>query len=80
MEEDLLNSSGNENGHRTATDFYAELQNGGDYNGGAVNGNGGAVHGSSQKESVFMRLNNRIKALEMNMSLSSRYLEELSQR
>uniref|UniRef100_W5MWT4 SUN domain containing ossification factor n=2 Tax=Lepisosteus oculatus TaxID=7918 RepID=W5MWT4_LEPOC len=27
-----------------------------------------------------MRLNNRIKALEMNMSLSSRYLEELSQR
>lgn len=80
VEEDLLNSSGNENGHRTATDFYAELQNGGDYNGGAVNGNGGAVHGSSQKESVFMRLNNRIKALEMNMSLSSRYLEELSQR
>uniref|UniRef100_A0A1A7WG90 SUN domain containing ossification factor n=1 Tax=Iconisemion striatum TaxID=60296 RepID=A0A1A7WG90_9TELE len=65
-------------------DFYAELQNA-DYNGGAINGNsvllnGGAVHGSSQKESVFMRLNNRIKALEMNMSLSSRYLEELSQR
>uniref|UniRef100_A0A3B4AG90 SUN domain containing ossification factor n=1 Tax=Periophthalmus magnuspinnatus TaxID=409849 RepID=A0A3B4AG90_9GOBI len=80
VEDDLLNSVGNGNGHRTATDFYAELQNGGDYNGGPVNGNGGAVHGSSQKESVFMRLNNRIKALEMNMSLSSRYLEELSQR
>lgn len=84
-EEDLLSTNGNGNVHRTATDFYAELQNGGDYNGGAVNGNGvllngGAVHGSSQKESVFMRLNNRIKALEMNMSLSSRYLEELSQR
>uniref|UniRef100_A0A3Q1IQQ2 SUN domain-containing protein n=1 Tax=Anabas testudineus TaxID=64144 RepID=A0A3Q1IQQ2_ANATE len=83
VDEDLLNN-GNGNVHRTATDFYAELQNGGDYNGGAVNGNvllnGGAVHGSSQKESVFMRLNNRIKALEMNMSLSSRYLEELSQR
>ncbi|XP_070687766.1 SUN domain-containing ossification factor isoform X2 [Pempheris klunzingeri] len=85
VDEDLLSTSGNGNVHRTATDFYAELQNGGDYNGGAVNGNGvllngGAVHGSSQKESVFMRLNNRIKALEMNMSLSSRYLEELSQR
>ncbi|XP_069378436.1 SUN domain-containing ossification factor isoform X2 [Paralichthys olivaceus] len=83
--EDLLSTNGNSNIHRTATDFYAELQNGGDYNGGGVNVNGmllngGAVHGSSQKESVFMRLNNRIKALEMNMSLSSRYLEELSQR
>ncbi|KAK2835814.1 hypothetical protein Q5P01_016298 [Channa striata] len=85
VEEDLLSGNGNANVHRTANDFYAELQNGGDYNGGAGNGNsvlsnGGAVHGSSQKESVFMRLNNRIKALEMNMSLSSRYLEELSQR
>lgn len=85
VDEDLLGTNGNGNIHRTATDFYAELQNGGDYNMGAVNGNsillnGGAVHGSSQKESVFMRLNNRIKALEMNMSLSSRYLEELSQR
>ncbi|XP_065129038.1 SUN domain-containing ossification factor-like [Paramisgurnus dabryanus] len=38
------------------------------------------MHGSSQKESVFMRLNNRIKVLEMNMSLSGRYLEQLSQR
>ncbi|KAL6107494.1 suco [Pungitius sinensis] len=74
LDEDLLGA----NVHRAATDFYAELQNG-----GGVMGNGGAgggVHGSSQKESVFMRLNNRIKALEMNMSLSSRYLEELSQR
>ncbi|KAM9357500.1 SUN domain-containing ossification factor [Symphorus nematophorus] len=85
VDEDLLSTNGNGNVPRTATDFYAELQNGGDYNGGGVNGNGvllngGTVHGSSQKESVFMRLNNRIKALEMNMSLSSRYLEELSQR
>lgn len=84
-DEDLLSSSGNGNIHRTATDFYAELQNSGDSNTGSANVNGmllnaGAVHGSSQKESVFMRLNNRIKALEMNMSLSSRYLEELSQR
>ncbi|NWW84616.1 SUCO factor, partial [Rhynochetos jubatus] len=61
---------------RTATDFYAELQNSMDL--GYANGN--LVHGSNQKESVFMRLNNRIKALEVNMSLSSRYLEELSQR
>uniref|UniRef100_A0A3Q3DJQ4 SUN domain containing ossification factor n=1 Tax=Hippocampus comes TaxID=109280 RepID=A0A3Q3DJQ4_HIPCM len=80
-EDELVNGSA----HRAATDFYAELQNGGDYNGGVAGGNGvmpngAAVHGSSQKESVFMRLNNRIKALEMNMSLSGRYLEELSQR
>ncbi|XP_042318077.1 SUN domain-containing ossification factor isoform X2 [Sceloporus undulatus] len=61
---------------RTATDFYAELQNSTDL----AYGNGNLVHGSNQKESVFMRLNNRIKALEVNMSLSSRYLEELSQR
>lgn len=33
-----------------------------------------------QKESVFMRMSNRIKALELNMSLSSQYLQELSQR
>ncbi|KAM3915154.1 SUN domain-containing ossification factor isoform 2-T2 [Leptodactylus fuscus] len=62
--------------HRSTTDFYAELQNVTDL--GYTNGN--QVHGSNQKESVFMRLNNRIKALEVNMSLSGRYLEELSQR
>ncbi|XP_054283481.1 SUN domain-containing ossification factor [Macrosteles quadrilineatus] len=33
-----------------------------------------------QKESVFVRLANRIKALERNMSLSGQYLEELSRR
>ncbi|XP_043278974.1 SUN domain-containing ossification factor isoform X2 [Venturia canescens] len=33
-----------------------------------------------QKESVFLRLSNRIKALERNMSLSGQYLEELSKR
>ncbi|XP_037903780.1 SUN domain-containing ossification factor isoform X3 [Hermetia illucens] len=31
-------------------------------------------------ESVFLRLSNRIKALERNMSLSGQYLEELSRR
>ncbi|XP_071372475.1 SUN domain-containing ossification factor-like isoform X2 [Centroberyx affinis] len=56
------------------SDVYAELHN------GVEQANGNQVHGSSQKESVFMRLNNRIKALEMNMSLSGRYLEQLSQR
>ncbi|XP_068594004.1 SUN domain-containing ossification factor-like isoform X2 [Cebidichthys violaceus] len=55
------------------SDIYAEAPNG-------TEQNGNTVHGSSQKESVFMRLNNRIKALEMNMSLSGRYLEQLSQR
>ena len=33
-----------------------------------------------QKESVFVRLSNRIKVLERNMSLSGQYLEELSRR
>lgn len=66
--------------HRTAGEFYAEQQQSVEMGHGNGNGNGNQVHGSNQKESVFMRLNNRIKALEMNMSLSSRYLEELSQR
>ncbi|XP_026089503.1 SUN domain-containing ossification factor-like isoform X3 [Carassius auratus] len=66
--------------HRTAGEFYAEQQHSAEMGHGNGNGNGNHVHGSNQKESVFMRLNNRIKALEMNMSLSSRYLEELSQR
>ncbi|XP_069793616.1 SUN domain-containing ossification factor isoform X3 [Narcine bancroftii] len=75
--DEILLSVPSSNGlNRTVTDFYAELHNVADL--GYTNGN--QVHGSSQKESVFMRLNNRIKALEMNMSLSSRYLEELSQR
>ncbi|XP_057714354.1 SUN domain-containing ossification factor-like isoform X1 [Corythoichthys intestinalis] len=55
------------------SDIYADPSNG-------LEQTGNTVHGSSQKESVFMRLNNRIKALEMNMSLSGRYLEQLSQR
>ncbi|XP_035375643.1 SUN domain-containing ossification factor isoform X2 [Electrophorus electricus] len=52
------------------TEFYAEM----------LSTTDAPVPGSNQKESVFMRLNNRIKALEMNMSLSGRYLEQLSQR
>ncbi|KAG8222934.1 hypothetical protein J437_LFUL000229 [Ladona fulva] len=36
--------------------------------------------GVAQKESVFVRLSNRIKTLERNMSLSAQYLEELSRR
>ncbi|XP_061550100.1 SUN domain-containing ossification factor-like isoform X1 [Phycodurus eques] len=55
------------------SDIYADPPNG-------TEQNGNLMHGSGQKESVFMRLNNRIKALEMNMSLSGRYLEQLSQR
>lgn len=55
------------------SDIYAEPFNG-------TEQNGNLIHSSNQKESVFMRLNNRIKALEVNMSLSGRYLEQLSQR
>ncbi len=36
----------------------------------------GVVYGA--KESVFIKLNNRIKSLELNISLSSKYLGELS--
>ncbi|KAI4892569.1 hypothetical protein NFI96_024735 [Prochilodus magdalenae] len=78
--EDILLPASQSGAQRTATDFYAEPQNLSELSHGNGNGNGNQVHGSNQKESVFMRLNNRIKALEMNMSLSSRYLEELSQR
>lgn len=47
-------------------------------NGGS---NGYITTGSAQsKESVVIRLSNRIKALEVNLSLSSQYLEELSLR
>lgn len=66
-------SSGGKPSSPSLSDIYAETPNG-------TEQNGNPVHGSSQKESVFMRLNNRIKALEMNMSLSGRYLEQLSQR
>ncbi|XP_028988022.1 SUN domain-containing ossification factor-like isoform X2 [Betta splendens] len=74
LTEDISASSGG-NGQlpRPSSDIYAEPPN-------DTEQSGNPVHGSSQKESVFMRLNNRIKALEMNMSLSGRYLEQLSQR
>uniref|UniRef100_A0A1A9WM17 SUN domain-containing protein n=1 Tax=Glossina brevipalpis TaxID=37001 RepID=A0A1A9WM17_9MUSC len=38
------------------------------------------IPSSPQSESIFIRLSNRIKALERNMSLSGQYLEELSRR
>ncbi|XP_073827011.1 uncharacterized protein isoform X2 [Musca autumnalis] len=38
------------------------------------------ISNGPQSESVFIRLSNRIKALERNMSLSGQYLEELSRR
>ncbi|XP_078687456.1 SUN domain-containing ossification factor-like [Branchiostoma floridae x Branchiostoma belcheri] len=59
---------------KNASDFYAEKNENGTSAQHISHG------GHTGKESVIMRLNNRIKALELNMSLSSRYLEELSQR
>ncbi|KAM8715637.1 hypothetical protein ACLKA7_002653 [Drosophila subpalustris] len=53
--------------------------NGGGAAGGGVNLQPKLTHGA-QSESVFIRLSNRIKALERNMSLSGQYLEELSRR
>jgi hypothetical protein len=38
------------------------------------------ISASQSKESVFVRMSNKIRALELNLSLSSQYLEELSQR
>ncbi|KAF2368372.1 SUN domain [Trinorchestia longiramus] len=44
-------------------------------------GNGGNVAAAPiNKESVVVRLSNKIKALEHNLSINSQYLEELSQR
>ncbi|XP_014047209.2 SUN domain-containing ossification factor isoform X1 [Salmo salar] len=84
VEDILFTSSPNGNGQQllhppspspSPSDFYTELHK------PTEQANGNPMHASaSQKESVFMRLNNRIKALEMNMSLSGRYLEQLSQR
>lgn len=77
--DDVTSSGGNSQLPRPSatasslSEIYAETPN-------ATEQNENLVHGSSQKESVFMRLNNRIKVLEMNMSLSGRYLEQLSQR
>lgn len=42
--------------------------------------NGTPISGSSSKETIFIRMINKIKTLELNLSLSSQYLEELSQR
>ena len=36
--------------------------------------------GGNQKESVLMRLGNRIRQVEKNQELNSAYLEDLSQR
>ncbi|XP_036452691.1 LOW QUALITY PROTEIN: SUN domain-containing ossification factor-like [Colossoma macropomum] len=72
LEEAALGGHGSngQSGQPSSSDFYAEMPSSTD----------APIHGSNQKESVFMRLNNRIKALEVNMSLSGRYLEQLSQR
>ena len=40
----------------------------------------GSVSGGTQKESIFLRLSNKIKALEQNLTLSTRYMEQLNQR
>src|SRR5690606_23874865 len=38
------------------------------------------ISAGSGKESVFVRMSNKIISLELNLSLSSQYLEELSQK
>ncbi|XP_014472416.1 PREDICTED: SUN domain-containing ossification factor isoform X2 [Dinoponera quadriceps] len=73
--------------HLTLDTLFSDLK---DFEGDAANMQNGASSASSvaqptastapQKESVFLRLSNRIKALERNMSLSGQYLEELSRR
>ncbi|XP_072749578.1 SUN domain-containing ossification factor isoform X2 [Anoplolepis gracilipes] len=73
--------------HLTLDTLFSDLK---DLEGDTVNMQNGASSSSSmsqptasavpQKESVFLRLSNRIKILERNMSLSGQYLEELSRR
>ncbi|CAL1687146.1 unnamed protein product [Lasius platythorax] len=73
--------------HLTLDTLFSDLK---DLEGDTVNMQNGASSSSSmaqptasavpQKESVFLRLSNRIKTLERNMSLSGQYLEELSRR
>ncbi|XP_075242837.1 uncharacterized protein LOC142337474 isoform X2 [Convolutriloba macropyga] len=46
---------------------------------GAANGGGGSGN-IVQKESLLVRLRNKVRELEFNMSLSSDYLEQLSRR
>lgn len=41
---------------------------------------GSVIAASSSKESIFIRLNNRIKALELNMSLNREAIESLTRR
>ncbi|KAJ0181576.1 hypothetical protein K1T71_002298 [Dendrolimus kikuchii] len=47
---------------------------------GVTSQNQNPAQATLQKESVFLRLSNRVKTLERNMSLSGQYLEELSRR
>lgn len=42
--------------------------------------NQGQLSSGAQKESIFMRLTNRIKALEQNLTLSTLYMEKLNQK
>ena len=61
-------------GHGTATV-------GGVNGGGASQGSGGqAVQGRDREKSVFLRLSNQIQELEMNMSLFSSYLDQITAR
>ena len=69
-----------ESSTKTDSGVKQPLKTNSDIGTNSASGNSGGIFIEKQKESVFMRLNNRIKDLELNMSLSSRYLEELSQR
>ncbi|XP_031572610.1 SUN domain-containing ossification factor-like isoform X2 [Actinia tenebrosa] len=46
----------------------------------ATPGAQGLASSGAQKESIFMRLTNRIKALEQNLTLSTLYMEKLNQK
>lgn len=72
LEVETTESSGEDNMDKMMTDFSSEPS--------PVVNTANAATLQGQKESVFLRLSNRIKALERNMSLSGQYLEELSKR
>uniref|UniRef100_U5ET81 Putative conserved plasma membrane protein n=1 Tax=Corethrella appendiculata TaxID=1370023 RepID=U5ET81_9DIPT len=73
--QDLLDSNlGTNGGHQAHTISHSTVTQ------ATPTMNSGNIAQKGQPESVFLRLSNRIKALERNMSLSSQYLEELSRR
>ncbi|XP_070582217.1 SUN domain-containing ossification factor-like isoform X2 [Ptychodera flava] len=77
-QEALTNNEVTDSGSKS-TELQTEKDTGNGIQSDQNKGSGGSSV-PANKESIFMRLNNRIKNLEYNMSLSQQYLQELSQK